>query len=515
MKRLFKRKSFWVVVVIILLVLLGWWWWFGPADSGIETIDAEITDLEQIVSLIGRVQAQTTADLVFEQSGVVDSVQVDVGQVVSRGQVLASLSAREAELAVSNAQLDLNSARLTLQKKEANLEAGLTTNELQENYEAGLTIVTGIYGELAGIIEDLEDVFWGTTLSQNANQNNLAYYAEAISSYDDSYLVVSNGLRKELVLVKNVYPAAFEAYNLAVRGSTDNANQAIIDTYALLERVLNLNKTGLDLIQFFNDQATRGNWVHDSAGIIAEHLEIAGDHYQTLDAYLVALLAIVNGIETNERGLGDEGLDLEAQHLLVDQRINELADAQHQLSKYYLRAPFAGRVTSEELQVGERVAAGEVVVTLQSAGQFEIVANVPEVDIAKIEIGDGGVTTFDAYGDEEVFDLEVAKIDPAEVLIEGVPTYKVTLHLITPDERVRSGLTANIDLSTDRRIDVIAVPARAIISMGEGKMIKVFVRGQVVLRSVETGLRDSLGNIEVVNGLSVGDQVVVYEPNSS
>ena len=43
---------------------------------------------------------------------------------------------------------------------------------------------------------------------------------------------------------------------------------------------------------------------------------------------------------------------------------------------------------------------------------------------------------------------EVIKIDPAATIIDGVPTYKVTLKFVDQDERIRSGMTANLDILT-------------------------------------------------------------------
>ena len=51
----------------------------------------------------------------------------------------------------------------------------------------------------------------------------------------------------------------------------------------------------------------------------------------------------------------------------------------------------------------------------------------PEADIAKVAIGDLASSTLDAYGSYVDFPAQVTMIDPAETVIEGVPTYKVTL----------------------------------------------------------------------------------------
>ncbi len=140
-----------------------------------------------------------------------------------------------------------------------------------------------------------------------------------------------------------------------------------------------------------------------------------------------------------------------------------------------------------------------------------ISAAVPEVDVAKITIGDKAEVTLDAYGDTTVFPAAVSSIDPAETVIEGVPTYKVTLYFNDRDERVRSGMTANLDILTERREGVFRIPSRAVTTKDGKKIVRVPDISGLREVVVETGLRGSDGSIEIVSGLSEGDEVVTFE----
>ena len=95
--------------------------------------------------------------------------------------------------------------------------------------------------------------------------------------------------------------------------------------------------------------------------------------------------------------------------------------------------------------------------------------------------------------------------------LEGVSTYKVTLHFLDGDDRVRSGMTANIDIYTGMREGVIAVPQRSVITRNGQKIIRVLKSDMTVEeRFVEVGLRGSGGYLEIVSGLNEGERVIVF-----
>ena len=143
-----------------------------------------------------------------------------------------------------------------------------------------------------------------------------------------------------------------------------------------------------------------------------------------------------------------------------------------------------------------------------STNKYEIEANVPEADIAKIKVGNTADVTLDAYGNDVRFNVKITAIDPAETVIEGVSTYKTTFQFTAEDGRIKSGMTANLDILTDKKENVIAIPSRAVITKGADKIVTVL--GNNILKEVKVtlGLRGSDGNVEIVSGISEGDKVV-------
>lgn len=203
-----------------------------------------------------------------------------------------------------------------------------------------------------------------------------------------------------------------------------------------------------------------------------------------------------------------------AQQARIQSAASQVTIVQTNIEKTILRAPIAGIVTKQDTKVGEIVTLREslspTVVSIISDKQFEIEANIPEVDIAKIKLGDTASVTLDAYGDDQLFETTVSKIDPAETVVEGVPTYKVTFIFTENDDRIKSGMTANIEVLTAEVDNVIAIPQRTVLNDSGRRYIRVLENGEIEERSVQTGLTSWDGQVEVLSGLEEGEAVITF-----
>ena len=148
-------------------------------------------------------------------------------------------------------------------------------------------------------------------------------------------------------------------------------------------------------------------------------------------------------------------------------------------------------------------------VSIISATNFEVEANVPEADIAKIKVGEAGTVTLDTYGNDIIFNIKVSSIEPAETVVEGVATYKTKFQFLKNDDRVKSGMTANITVFTDKRENVLTIPQRAVTSQNGEKFVFVDKGNDISeKRVIETGLRGVDGNVEILKGLEENESVV-------
>jgi len=198
-----------------------------------------------------------------------------------------------------------------------------------------------------------------------------------------------------------------------------------------------------------------------------------------------------------------------AQAAVLDQMQANVRLIEADIQKTILRAPIGGVVTKQDAKAGEIVSAGIPIVSIISQSKFQIEAFVPEADIAKISLGDIASVTLDAYGDTTVFSAAAVSVDPAETILEGVATYKMTFRFNEDDARIKSGMTANVDIRTAKNDGVLALPQRVLIRKDKETFIQVLENNAVKEISIKTGLRGSDGYIEIVSDLKEGQEVVI------
>jgi RND family efflux transporter MFP subunit len=235
-----------------------------------------------------------------------------------------------------------------------------------------------------------------------------------------------------------------------------------------------------------------------------------------LSSAISSLSAAGNSISSAENSLsqaksaynlklaGNSADSIAAQQAKVDQ-------AQAGVNQGVIVSPIDGIVTKADPTEGEFVSSGNAGFAVQN-NNFKIEANVPEADIAKVALDDMASSTLDAYGSDVDFPARVVAINPAETVIEGVPTYKVTLEFANPDSRIRSGMTANLLILTHKQSAVLLIPYRAITDdNGKKSVNKVNPDGKTYQSvPVSVGLKGSDGNVEIISGISSGDKVVTY-----
>lgn len=176
-----------------------------------------------------------------------------------------------------------------------------------------------------------------------------------------------------------------------------------------------------------------------------------------------------------------------------------------------LRAPFSGIVTAVDIEVGGLASANEHAISLISANTLQIESFVPEINLSLLRVGEEASVTLDAYGTEEIFSATVAAIDPAETVRDGVSTYRIILKFGVADPRVKSGMTANVVITAERRQNVISIPQGVVTSRDGKKFVRTLVGEEVVEKEVTTGSISSLGSTEITSGLFSGDVVVLSD----
>ncbi len=505
------------ILVAIVLVFSGWKLTQEP-PSPYETTSVMLTDLSQEVSVTGKVQSQNSIDLAFEKGGKITAVSAEVGSVVLRGQTIVRLDS--ADILASLAQAEAN-----LAFEEANL-AKLLRGSREEDIQVSEVTLANAKASLDDAKSSLsQNLFDGYTKTDDAIRNKTdVFFNNPRTNPEINVPILDSKLVLELADLRKAVEGDLLAWKTdldLLQSDADpstrlpDAKRYLTEVKLFLDKLAtginglnpysNLSQTSIDVYKADVSAARTSVNLALSNLIASEEKWRAGNSAVALASQQLAL-----------KKAGATPEDISAQKAKISSARASIASYQAQLSKLMLVAPLDGIVTRQDAKRGAIAGAGVILVSLQSKGTFKIEANIPEVDIAKIAPLDQAKITLDAYGDSVPFVGTVALIDPSERVIDGVPTYKVTLTFADTEERVRSGMTANITIETDRKVGVLAVPARAVKEKDGKKVVRVLSPNATSTnaptdRVVETGLRSSDGRIEILSGLSEGETVVTFE----
>ncbi len=509
-----KRKIFKKVVlpIIILLAIFGAYFYFkGDGTPAYDFVFVKRKNLIQEVSVIGNVRPVQEVKLAFEKGGKTSEIYVKVGENVNIGDTLVVLDSSElsAKLAQARASLATEQANLneylrgTRQEEIIIKEAELKKEEqdLKNYYSSVLDVVYIGYNKSDDAVRtQIDEMFINDEISpilsfSTAAQTKLTAETQrkSLTAILDNWLLDINSINinsSENILDQALINAKTKM--ILVRNFLDTMMDAVNNSLSLSQTVINSYKANIN--------TARTNINTAISSVNTQEQDVASQK--------ITVEKIKKELDLKLAGKTPE--EIAAQEAKVEQARANVLDYESQLTKSILRSPIRGVVTKQDAKVGQIAAANTLIVSIISRADFQIETNIPEADIAKVKIGDKAKVTLDAYGNDVIFETKVINIEPAETIIEGMATYKATLQFNEEDERILSGMTANIDIVTAKKDNVLALPYRAISISDSGKFVSVLsIDGETIIeKRIETGIRGLDGNIEIVSGLKEGERVI-------
>ena len=491
MQKIYKKPIFIFGLVVVVVIIAGYFYFFKAKKPNYEIVVAKKGTVIQEVSVTGKVKPAENVDLAFEKTGKVAWVNAKVGDKVFIGQTLITLV--NGDIA---AQLDQAKASVAEQKAKLDeLKIGTRPEEIQIQQ-------VKVDNARNDLIDKIQEAY---TQSDDAIRNkvdqvfsNPRTVNPQLNYYLNTESVLKTDIEWRRFLVENILNSWKSSLDINVTAVKTNLDEIklFLDKMALA-----VNNAGANSSL---SQTTLDTW-KSNISTARTNVNTAIENLSSSESTLA--------VEENQLSLekaGNTPEQIANQEAKLEQAEANVKNFQAQLAKTVLWAPINGIVTKQDAKNGEIVAADSPVVSIISESQFEIEANVPEADIAKVKVGDSAKITLDAYGGDTFFDVNVAKIDPGETIIEGVATYKTTFQFTKEDHRIKSGMTANIDILTDKRENVINIPQRAVVSQNKDKIVKILdENGNSKEVKVKVGLRGSDGNIEILEGVGEGDKIVL------
>jgi HlyD family secretion protein len=498
--RIFNRRTIALIAGIIIILAAGFvavqrLTHAQAATANVQTVPVQTGTLQATVNTAGNVTPAEQVTLNFQTSGQVKTVNVQVGDQVKAGQVLASLDTSNLQLQVANAQSALATAQAQLEQTKA----GPTAADLAAAQAA-----------VQSAQDNLAKVKAGPTRDQIA-----AAQAQLKAAQDNYNTVVAgpdpNTIQQDQLKLQQAKDALYAAQGARdAAGRTKKSNPA---QYDQAQAQVLQNEIAVQLAQqtLTNDQKPP---TVDQIQTALGQVKTAQDNLNTLLASPTAadlsaaqsqLAQAQDNLAKLTQGPTDQALAIAQAG--VDQANNALQQAELQLQQAQLVAPFDGTVTDVSITPGQTAGASTNAIGLADMNHLVIDGQLDEIDVPKVKIGQSAQITLDALPGQTLTG-KVTEVAPAGAVQQGVVNYPVTVSLVNPDPAVKPGMTASVNIVVAERQNVLEVPNRAIHFQCQRAFVTVLVKGQLIQTPVQTGLSNDTMT-EITSGLKEGDEVVV------
>lgn len=172
-----------------------------------------------------------------------------------------------------------------------------------------------------------------------------------------------------------------------------------------------------------------------------------------------------NDVDTAKSNYDQAVAQLALDRASIKQSEASLQEARINLAYTDIRSPVDGVVVSRNVDVGQTVAASFQTPTLfliaQDLTKMQVHTNVSESDIGSVSQGQPASFTVDAYPGK-AFSGTVAQVRNAPITVQNVVTYDVVIAVDNANLELKPGMTANVNITTAQRDDVLKIPLRAV-----------------------------------------------------
>jgi HlyD family secretion protein len=452
-----RRRWRWIgIIVVILLVILLGGFLFNMSRRGSNVTyrygQATQGNLTITVNATGPLQSGTY-NLIFSGSGgKINEIDVIVGEKVTKGQVLAQLdktllqdAVNQAEIAVGNAQAGLNAALASSDSSKGQSSTSVSAAQTAlDNARANLDR-TQAQGQAS--------IDAAQTALDNA-QANLTQVTNAANLQKQSALDTFNAT----------------GCNGSVATPTPTATATATTTTTNCTVAQDTYNTAVN--QADGNIATAQGQVNTAQAALTQAQASAATNDTTAQNQVNAAQS---QLASAQSGVSVSGTSAQSQVTTAQSQLNtalgQLVQARHNLDNATLKAPHDGTITQINGTVGgspgvpaTSISAGGPFIQIVDTSVLQVLANVNEADIAKVQVGETVSFTVNAYGNQQ-FTGTVSAVPPIGQTVSNVVTYQVTID-VDPSSlngaHLLPSMTANVTVNAVQHKNVLLLSVNVV-----------------------------------------------------
>ena len=464
-------------------------------------------DITVRVSGTGKAIYANDIKLGFDTAGKIKILTAIKGETVTKGTILAKLDTDNLELALLQAKVNEAQALKSVTQAEiavgqaeiAVKQAGINLSQTQSAKIQAESAITVAQFDLDKIqaVSDIKDKIMALQIAIGTARENQRFANASGDTSSFSYLNQRLGelnaeldsknadLQKLLGKDENsgvapyeimIYDPFTETYSMG--GQT--YNRLLVEDIQIKEHQLEIARTGVEEAKQRIEQAIQN----------------------------VAVLE-QNVVLSNET--------VKQAKLASEQASKAVEVAQNQLSHATITAPFDGIITTVDVKQGDYIVSpglsAGTPIYMVDAKSLEIRSRIDEIDIAGIKTGQKAAISLEALSNKK-FDGIVTSVSTIPITTSsnsGLVEYEVTIGFDgVPPDQIKSGMSANAEIITAEKNDVLLVPNKSIKQNSQGqKFVDILINQKIQEQSIILGITDGT-QTELIGGIKEGDIVIRY-----
>jgi len=487
-----------IVILLFVLIFLSF---NVSAQAPVETTTPERTSISVRERITGNFSALKKVNIPTELGGIVDLINVEVGESVEKDQELLKLNQDKLNIQLKQAQASLEAARANYQQ----LKNGASQEELnraQASYEQAQASLEGARSNLKLMEETFNDKIslkQQLTSAESQLANAEQQLASARERYNQAEINFEQAEReyermKYLFEEKVITEKQFEGAESQYKNAQSARNTAEIG----LEQA----KIGLNTAQQSYDLTEQ---TFNNPTQLKQQLENARSQVKSAEAGLAVADA---NLEQVKRGATQEQLN--ASLARVKQAEAGLEQANLSLENSIVKSPIKGLVSAVRTEEGEIISPGQPVISVIDVDQLYLEVAVTSATMSRLKEGDRVRIIPEAIRGDELAG-EIDTISPEAD--QASRNFPVKIILDNSEHKIKPGMFGDAIFNVQSVNNTLVLPISAIVAFDSiDPFVYIVEDNQALRKSVKLGIVSD-NSVEIVSGIEENDQVITRGQN--
>lgn len=440
MKNNTKKRKWIIIGSVVLAVTVGSFTFLSAMGSDVST-PANYTaiysgELVDNISVKGTVESVQKSNVYSTVSGTVKTVNVEVGDKVTEGQVLCELDTEDLKLNIAQQKADLDAS------EQSNL------NQLENNKR--------IYDEALGNIKNgANSQILSAESSFKTAEANLK---NAQKSYDDALKDYQDGIDPQSSSTESNLASA--RLDMNTKKTTYENNKILLASGAISNNEYTQSETAyISAVNKYNDTLTS----------LEKTLEQAENSLNTAKINYDNAVASKNAAQTSSKqDLEKYQSNVESSQIAVnnDSKLISIQKLEKELEDSSIKAPISGTVTAVYAKEGS--SGSGLLFVIEDTENLKITTKIKEYDVGRLKTGMEVTIKSDSTG-SAVYDGVVSKIEPAAIkntngntASESDVEFGAEIEVTSADTALKIGMNTRLNIIVEKKDDVYCVPYDAV-----------------------------------------------------